>query len=115
MSLVLVTVFHIVVLVSFPGVTPPPSVLYKDIGWPILSTIPKQLLSNPAQGTVTDMLALTQQQSTDPHLQPSFLVAGDKFDHTKSLLERTQDLRNWLRRAKTEHQLLSRGVQQAKH
>lgn len=89
---------------------PPPLVLYENIGWPILSSVSPQLPANPDQGTVTNILALAQQQSIS--LLPTFLAAGEEIDYTPNLMERTQDLRNWLRQAKFEHELLSRDAQQ---
>lgn len=96
--------------VSLSGMTPKPLALSKDSGWPILSTF----FPNPAHGTESNTAAVTPQQSSDPRLQSTFISAGDE-DCTTSLMERTQDLRNWLRQAKTEYELLNHGAQRAKH
>lgn len=44
-------------------------------------------------------------------LAANMIVSQSPSGYTTSLVERTQDLRNWLRLAKNEHELLSNGQQ----
>lgn len=63
-----------------------------------------------AQGPVSNLVTLTHQQIASSHPQSTPLSAGNEIDSTTSLLERTQDLRNWLRKAKTEYKSFSRSA-----
>lgn len=104
------------------------------MGWPMIST-PPITTANLAQSPVTaailqqtsqpmptffDRLETYRQiatnKSTPANLMPTLaantIVSQSSMTgagYTISLVERTQDLRNWLKQAKNEHELLSTG------
>lgn len=147
----------ITIIDLFIGLTPPPSLLYKDVAWPMVSTNPFTNLANamppqiahqqqsastvlhtPVQSipTLADRLE-TYRQLTATRVSTSTgaiavntgvnsgsqsIIAGLMSTaaaantivsqsplgiYTTSLVEHTQELRNWLKQAKTEHEMLS--------
>lgn len=120
------------------GLTPPPSILYKDLNWPMNHSAFYHLpdaANQPNMGfvpmpTLADRLetyrqlaagrnALTNAASASAPPNPAMVapvlgghanpagLASDPYAANHNLIERTQDLRNWLKQAKSEHELLN--------
>lgn len=125
------------------GLTPPPSILYKDLNWPMNHSAYYHLpdgTNPPANAmnlnfapmpTLADRLETYRQLATgrnslptsnalpNPNNMPpvgganvnananASAMVSDTFATNYNLIERTQDLRNWLKHAKTEHELLN--------
>ncbi|KAJ6635690.1 hypothetical protein Bhyg_14276 [Pseudolycoriella hygida] len=115
------------------GLPPPPSMTYSDINWPHMmpaatTSVPQQIVqqSQPIP-TLADRLETYRQLAANRNspataaptsgimstLAANMIVSQSPLasGYTTSLVERTQDLRNWLRLAKNEHELLSSGQQ----
>lgn len=111
--------------------TPPPTIFYPDINWGLSSLTANHgntsILQNQHQTvipTLADRLETYRQIATGrttsntpglmslPAANTIVSQAPLAQHYTTSLVERTRDLRNWLRQAKNEHELLS-GSQQA--
>lgn len=113
------------------GLPPPPTMTYSEMNWSqmmastaISSTLPQPVIhqAHPIP-TLADRLETYRQlaanrSSIAGSVAPSGLMATSPANmivsqspsgtgYTTSLVERTQDLRNWLRLAKNEHELLS--------
>lgn len=120
------------------GLTPPPSILYKDLNWPMNHSAFYHLpdagnqpnMSFAPMPTLADRLETYRQLAAgrnsltnaanaaappNPtmvapvlggHANPAGLVS-DPYAANHNLIERTQDLRNWLKQAKSEHELLN--------
>lgn len=132
-------------LLSIVGLTPPPSILYKDLNWPMnhsafyhLPDAPNQPnMTFTAMPTLADRLetyrqlaagrnSLTNATNAPPAPAPAApnpsmmqpILSGhggnaaaglvnDPYAANYNLIERTQDLRNWLKQAKSEHEMLN--------
>lgn len=112
------------------GLPPPPSMTYSEINWPHMmsstSTAPQPIVHQTQPiPTLADRLETYRQlaanRNSNPTAAPTLMstLAANMIvsqsplasGYTTSLVERTQDLRNWLRLAKNEHELLSSGQQ----
>lgn len=129
----------------FPlGLTPPPSLLYQDIMWPTVPSVPTifqadasnqaqnvSFAMNPPVVSLADRLETYRQiasgrislnaanGASSSALNPSAMLSQSMTangmvsqsplaqSYKTNLIERTQDLRNWLKQAKSEHELLS--------
>lgn len=104
---------------------------YSEINWPHVMTTPgatsvPQIKTQPIP-TLADRLETYRQLAATRNSPTSAAPIGGIMStlaanmivsqsplasgYTTSLVERTQDLRNWLRLAKNEHELLSSGQQ----
>lgn len=102
--------------ICFSGLPPPPTV-----AWAALDPTPMPVAPNnqsqPAPPTFFDRLEAYRQLAATkddyanvlPTLAASTIASHSQVSGVgyKSLVERTQDLRNWLQQAKSEHALLS--------
>lgn len=70
----------------------------------------RQLATGRVSGTVATSSNIIQQQQSNAGVN-TIVSQSPLGNYTTSLAERTQDLRNWLRQAKNEHELLSGGQQ----
>lgn len=113
------------------GLTPPPSILYQDLGWSMMNQMPtasnvyhsadhQQIPTLADRLETYRQLAINRTSSTSPGINQQTLSAGfmsnlganalpqsSLGNYTTNLVERTQDLRNWLKQAKSEHEMLS--------
>lgn len=112
------------------GLPPPPSMTYSEVNWPQMMSSPSSLpqpivhqvqpiptladrletyrqLAANRNSTTTTVGGIMSTLAANMIVSQSPLASG----YTTSLVERTQDLRNWLRLAKNEHELLSSGQQ----
>lgn len=107
--------------------------LYSEINWPhMMSTGPTSVTSptivhqTQPIPTLADRLETYRQLAANRNspttatptvsglmstLAANMIVSQSPSGYTTSLVERTQDLRNWLRLAKNEHEMLSNGQQ----
>lgn len=126
---------------SLIGLAPPPSILYKDLNWPMnhsafyhLPDAPQQHhqanavnLNYTPMPTLADRLETYRQMasgrtvlgSSNAPPNPTMIqptpgtnvnataMVSDTHATNYNLIERTQDLRNWLKQAKSEHELLN--------
>ncbi|KAG4070597.1 hypothetical protein HA402_013517 [Bradysia odoriphaga] len=112
---------------------PPPSMLYSEINWSNMMTtgttsaMPQSVVHQTQPiPTLADRLETYRQLAANRNsptsavptvsglmstLAANMIVSQSSSGYTTSLVERTQDLRNWLRLAKNEHELLSNGQQ----
>lgn len=123
------------ILYLIQGLPPPPSMTYSEINWPHMmttaaatSSVPQTIVHQTQPiPTLADRLETYRQIAANRNSPTSAAPMGGIMStlaanmivsqsplasgYTTSLVERTQDLRNWLRLAKNEHELLSSGQQ----
>lgn len=114
------------------GLPPPPTMLYSEFNWPHMmntgaTSVTSQPVLHQTVPTLADRLETYRQLAANRNsptsaaapnvgglmstLAANMIVSQSPSGYTTSLVERTQDLRNWLRLAKNEHELLSNGQQ----